>query len=117
MDVTKQDISKKLGVPLSEEIGDEIRTWFKDTQQRTGKFPDFPSEDNGGSRHLLSRQGTESEISRSSAVSSKDSKKTKDNKSKTPTKSGDLNVEENYDNGFHTSQSMFLPDIKVAIDE
>lgn len=50
-------------------------------------------------------------------MSSKDSKKTKDNKSKTPTKSGDLNVEENYDNGFHTSQSMFLPDIKVAIDE
>lgn len=57
LDVTKQDISKKFGVPLSEEIGDEIRNWFKDTQTRTGKFPDFPSEDNGGSRHLLSRQG------------------------------------------------------------
>lgn len=59
---------------------------------------------------------TESDISRSSAVSSKDSKKTKD-KPKTPTKSGDLNVEESFDNGFKASQSIFLPDIKTGIDE
>lgn len=58
---------------------------------------------------------TESEISRSSAVSSKDSKKNKD-KSKAP-KTGDLNVEENFDNGFKTSQSLFLPDIKLGIEE
>lgn len=61
-------------------------------------------------------EATESDISRSSAVSSRDSKKTKD-KPKTPTKSGDLNVEESFDNGFKTSQSIFLPDIKTGIDE
>ncbi|KAJ6642794.1 Dynein regulatory complex protein 11 [Pseudolycoriella hygida] len=112
----KKDISMKQTIPLTEEISDEIRLWFRDTYTRTGKLPDFPSEDNGGSRHLLSRQATESEISRSSAVSSKDSKKTKD-KPKTPTRSGDLNVEESFDNGFKISQSIFLPDIRSGIDE
>lgn len=53
----KEDITKKHTVPLSEEISDEIRIWFKEYQVRTGKFPEFPSEDAGGSRHLLSRQG------------------------------------------------------------
>lgn len=42
---------------LSQEIADEIRQWFRDYQMRNGKFPEYPSEDNGGSRHLLSRQG------------------------------------------------------------
>lgn len=60
---------------------------------------------------------TESEVSRSSAPSSKDSKKTKDNKSKSPTKSADLNVEDNFDSGFKVSQSMFLPELKSGIDE
>lgn len=55
-------------------------------------------------------------MSRSSALSSKDSKKTKD-KSKTPTKSADLNVEDNFDSGFKVSQSMFLSELKSGIDE
>lgn len=53
----KEDITKKHSVPLSEEIADEIRAWFREYQFRTGKFPEFPSEEHGGSRHLLSRQG------------------------------------------------------------
>lgn len=56
-------------------------------------------------------------MSRSSALSSKDSKKTKDNKSKSPTKSADLNVEDNFDSGFKVSQSMFLPELKSGIDK
>lgn len=53
----KEEISTKQTVPLTEDISDEIRLWFRDYYTRTGKFPDFPTEDNGGSRHLLSRQG------------------------------------------------------------
>lgn len=53
----KEEITQKQGVILTQEIADEIRQWFKDYQVRNGKFPEFPSEDNGGSRHLLSRQG------------------------------------------------------------
>lgn len=53
----KDEITQKQGVVLSQEIADEIRQWFRDYQMRNGKFPEYPSEDNGGSRHLLSRQG------------------------------------------------------------
>lgn len=53
----KDEITHKQGVALSQEIADEIRLWFKDYQITNGKFPEYPSEDNGGSRHLLSRQG------------------------------------------------------------
>lgn len=53
----RDDITQKQGVILSQEIADEIRQWFRDYHVRNGKFPEYPSEDMGGSRHLLSRQG------------------------------------------------------------
>lgn len=113
---TKEDISARQGSVLSEEIADEIRNWFKEYHQRAGKLPDFPSVEAGGSRHLLSRQGTESDLSRSSAYSSKESKKAKE-KAKVA-KSGDINVEDNnFENGFKASQSLFLPELKNGVDE
>lgn len=53
----KDDITQKQGVILSQEIADEIRQWFRDYHGINGKFPEYPSEEMGGSRHLLSRQG------------------------------------------------------------
>ncbi|XP_055696973.1 dynein regulatory complex protein 11 [Phlebotomus papatasi] len=113
---TKEEINTKQGSVISEDIADEIRNWFKEYKGRTGKLPDFPSEEHGGSRHLLSRQGTESEMSRSSAPSSKESKKAKD-KSKSAVKSGDINVEDTFENGYKASQSSFLPELKTGIEE
>lgn len=55
----KEDILNKYSTTLSEQIADEIRNWFKEYQNRSGKFPEFPTEENGGSRQLLSRQGIE----------------------------------------------------------
>lgn len=113
---TKEELQLKRGTAMTEQIADEVRLWFRDYQERTGKWPEFPSDEAGGSRHLLSRQATESEMSvKSSAVSSKDSKKRE--KSRSPTKSGDMNVEESYEDGFKTSQSMFLSDIRTGIEE
>uniref|UniRef100_A0A1B0CRU6 Putative aaa+-type atpase n=1 Tax=Lutzomyia longipalpis TaxID=7200 RepID=A0A1B0CRU6_LUTLO len=113
---TKEEINTKQGSVISEDIADEIRNWFKEYKGRTGKLPDFPSEEHGGSRHLLSRQGTESEMSRSSAPSSKESKKAKE-KSKSAIKSGDINVEDTFENGYKASQSSFLPELKTGIEE
>lgn len=59
---------------------------------------------------------SDSELSRSSPVSSKDSRKTKD-KSKTPTKIIDLTAEMNFDSGFKMNQSSFLNEIKFEVDE
>lgn len=53
----EEEIKSKQGATMSEDMADEIRKWFCEYLERTGKFPDFPSEEAGGSRHLLSRQG------------------------------------------------------------
>ncbi|XP_017844860.1 dynein regulatory complex protein 11 [Drosophila busckii] len=112
-----EEIKQKHGPTIKEDIADEIRAWVKDCYDKTGKLPDFPSEDQGGSLHIFSRPGTESEHSRSSARSSKESRKTKD-KSKSPARSGDLNVNENQeeDINFQPATSVCLPDIRAEIE-
>ncbi|XP_062535222.1 dynein regulatory complex protein 11-like [Armigeres subalbatus] len=114
----KEEIYSKQGAAMKEDIADEIRTWFKEYQKRTGRLPDFPSEEAGGSRHLLSRQATESEMSRSSVMSSRESKlkSSKDPKlqQKRP---GEVSLEEGLDKAFKPMQSSFLPEIKNGIDE
>lgn len=62
------------GGQIAEDIKDEVRTWVMAYKGQTGKFPDFPSEDSGGSALIFSRQGAESEISKSTAPSSKESR-------------------------------------------
>lgn len=121
---TKDEISVRQGSVLTEEISDEIRQWLKEYHQKSGKFPDFPSEDAGGSRHMLSRQGTESEISRSSAYSSKGGSakgKSASAGKERVAKTGDLNAAEDpgtgLENGFKASQSLFLPELKTGVDE
>lgn len=42
---------------MTEDIADEIRVWIKDYYEKTGKLPELPSEESGGSRHIFSRQG------------------------------------------------------------
>lgn len=59
---------------------------------------------------------TDSELSRSSPGSSRDSRKTKD-KSKTPTKIIDLTADMDFESGFKMNQSSFLNDIKIQIEE
>ncbi|XP_023297854.2 dynein regulatory complex protein 11 [Lucilia cuprina] len=118
VELVREEIKIKHGASMTEDIADELRAWIKDCYEKTGKLPDFPSEDQGGSLHIFSRPGTESEISRSSARSSKESRKTKD-KSKSPARSGDLNVNENQleeDGGLQPAQSNCLPDIRMEIE-
>uniref|UniRef100_A0A182JQY3 Transcription termination factor 2 n=1 Tax=Anopheles christyi TaxID=43041 RepID=A0A182JQY3_9DIPT len=114
----KEEISVKQGAAMTEDIADEIRTWFKEYQKRTGRLPDFPSEEAGGSRHLLSRQGTESELSRSSVLSSRESKLKGSGKEKLAQKKpGEVSLEEGLDKAFKPMQSSFLPEIKSGIEE
>lgn len=53
----EDEIKTKQGAAMTEDMSDEIRNWFKDYFTRTGKLPEFPSEEAGGSRNLLSRTG------------------------------------------------------------
>lgn len=89
-----EEIQMKCAPSITEDIADELRAWIKETYLKTGKMPDLPSEEQGGSMHIFSRAGTESEMSRSSARSSKESRKTQKDKAKSPQRTGDLYLNE-----------------------
>lgn len=64
------------------------------------------------------KKGTESDFSRSSAPSSKESKKTVKEKGAKEKGKGDEPVhDDNFKKGFKPEESSFLPEIKVGIDE
>ncbi|RZF48213.1 hypothetical protein LSTR_LSTR006180 [Laodelphax striatellus] len=116
----KEEIRKHKGGQMTEDIRDEVRNWFMSYKNQTGKFPDFPSEEAGGSALIFSRTVTESEISKSTAPSSKESKG-KEKKGKKGSKDKDdakkKKSEEDEDPGFKMGPSNFLADLMVASSE
>ncbi|XP_022118176.2 dynein regulatory complex protein 11 [Pieris rapae] len=107
----------KYGSKINERIGDELRRWISEYYERTGRLPDFPSEDAGGSRTMFSRQGTgvDSQLSKSSPISSKDSKRSKDSKEKKSNKSEENKNKDKEDADdpytFKCTTSVFLKEI------
>ena len=45
----KQKIREVEGPDMKETLQESIREWFIETRDATGKFPEFPEEDEGGS--------------------------------------------------------------------
>ncbi|XP_071632960.1 dynein regulatory complex protein 11 isoform X2 [Temnothorax longispinosus] len=108
-------IRKEKSAIMEENIRSEIRTWIDTYFQQTGKIPDLPSTESGGSRMIFSRQGTESTVSKSTAVSSKESKKSKRSKSKKDSETEQS--EDETDLGFKPVPSNFLPELIHANQE
>lgn len=52
----KERIRKEKSAIIEENIRSEIRNWVNSYFQQTGKIPDLPSVESGGSRIILSRQ-------------------------------------------------------------
>lgn len=114
-----EEIQTKCAPSITEDIADELRSWIKETYNKTGKMPDLPTEEHGGSLHIFSRAGTESEMSRSSARSSKESRKTQKDKAKSPLRSGDLylnEMQQQRDGGMPITPSICLPLIRGEIE-
>ncbi|XP_014471228.1 PREDICTED: IQ and AAA domain-containing protein 1 [Dinoponera quadriceps] len=111
----KERIRRDKSAVMEENIRSEIRNWIDTYFQQTGKIPDLPSAESGGSRMIFSRQGTESTVSKSTAVSSKDSKKSKRSKSKKDSETEQS--EDETDLGFKSVPSNFLPELVHANQE
>ncbi|XP_076620749.1 dynein regulatory complex protein 11 [Colletes latitarsis] len=111
----EERIRKEKSAIMEENIRSEIRNWVKSCFQETGKIPDLPSAESGGSRIIFSRQGTESTISKSTAVSSKESKKSKKSKSKKDSETEQS--EEETEQGFKSIPSNFLTKLIYANQE
>ncbi|CAB3249419.1 unnamed protein product [Arctia plantaginis] len=110
------------GPKLNEQIGDELRRWIREYYDRTERFPELPSEESGGSRAMYSRQGTgmESELSKSSPVSSKESKRSKESKDKKNNKAEENGKTKEEPEDFNTYQcttSAFLKNMVGANEE
>ncbi|XP_076172417.1 dynein regulatory complex protein 11 [Ptiloglossa arizonensis] len=112
---TKERIRKEKSAIMEENIRTEVRNWIKTYFQETGKIPDLPSAESGGSRIIFSRQGTESTISKSTAVSSKESKKSKKSKSKKDSETEQS--EEETEEGYKSIPSNFLSELMHANQE
>ncbi|XP_050446709.1 dynein regulatory complex protein 11 [Cataglyphis hispanica] len=111
----KERIRNEKSAVMEENIRSEIRNWIDTYFQQTGKIPDLPSAESGGSRMIFSRQGTESTVSKSTAVSSKESKKSKRSKSKKDSETEQS--EDETDLGFKSIPSNFLPELIHANQE
>ncbi|XP_054288457.1 dynein regulatory complex protein 11 [Macrosteles quadrilineatus] len=114
----KEDLKKNRGAVMAEDMKDEMRAWVMAYKGQTGKFPELPSEEAGGSALIFSRQGAESELgSKSTAPSSKEGKGKKE-KGKKGTKDKDdakkKKSDEDEDPGFKMGTSSFLSDLMVA---
>ncbi|XP_041969680.1 dynein regulatory complex protein 11 [Aricia agestis] len=121
LDKIEKDLRVQHEAKINEQIGDELRRWFTEYYERTGRLPEFPSEDAGGSRAMFSRQGTaaDSDPSKMSPISSKDSKRSKESKDKKNDKVEDgKNKDESEDlKTFKCTESAFLQDIISANEE
>ncbi|XP_020283087.1 IQ and AAA domain-containing protein 1 [Pseudomyrmex gracilis] len=113
----KERIRKDSSAIMEENIRSEIRNWIDSYFQQTGKIPDLPSAESGGSRMIFSRQGTESTVSKSTAVSSKESKKSKRSKERSKKDSDTEQSEDETDLGFKSIPSNFLSELTSANQE
>ncbi|KAK0171579.1 hypothetical protein PV328_005017 [Microctonus aethiopoides] len=101
---------------MEENMRCEIRCWINEYFQQTGKIPELPSADSGGSRLIISRQGTESSLSKSKeSSSSKESKRSK--KSKSKKESDTEKSEDDSDPGIKIILSNALPELIQAHTE
>ncbi|KAL0271263.1 UNVERIFIED_CONTAM: hypothetical protein PYX00_008408 [Menopon gallinae] len=115
----KELCRKTKGGQMMEDMADQIRNWYMQYKNQSGKFPDLPSEESGGSALLFrssSRQGTESSMSKSTAGSSGGRSK-KGKRSPKEDLAKKKKEEEDEDPGFKMAPSNFLTDLLTANTE
>ncbi|KAL1129138.1 hypothetical protein AAG570_013669 [Ranatra chinensis] len=117
--IEKEKIKTSQGAKMMERMVDEVRTWFMSYRNQTGKFPDLPSEEAGGSAVIFTRGGTESERSTKSTAASSRKKSSSASKrgSREREEARKRKEEEEEDLGFKMSPSNFLADLMVAATE
>lgn len=113
----REDLEKNQRGSILEHMSDEIRGWMLEYKNHTGKIPEYAGPERSSSRSQLSRQGTDSEVSKSTQGSSKDTKtksKTKSPKAKEEKKGGDEDENEAFSKAI---VSVFLPEITIRKEE
>ncbi|XP_062854166.1 dynein regulatory complex protein 11 [Trichomycterus rosablanca] len=116
----KESVHKVEGLDIKETLQDQIRQWFLECRDATGKFPDFPSQEDGGSASLFAQKTPEQvaaelaakleERQKKKSKKKKDKNERKDKKGKSKGKSKKAEKEEK-EEGWKMSASNFLPTV------
>ncbi|GFR80966.1 IQ and AAA domain-containing protein 1 [Elysia marginata] len=122
----RENIVQNEGPDLKEGMMDQIRQWFIECRDASGKFPEYPDEDDGGSAMIFKEKDPaelEKELSEKDDGKAKGKKgkkdkkdkkdKKKDKKGKKGKKGGDDDEEEE---GWKMAPSNFVPAINDASD-
>ncbi|XP_036425688.1 dynein regulatory complex protein 11 [Colossoma macropomum] len=124
----KESVRLVDGPDIKETMQEQIRQWFLECRDATGKFPDFPSAEDGGSASIfaqktpeqvaaeLAAKQQEKEKKKSKGKKDKNSskerkEKKKDKKGKAKGKGGKADMEKDEEKGWKMSPSNFLPTV------
>ena len=121
----KDEIRDKEGDEIVEKMKEEIRDWFQEDKEETGKFPDYPSDDEGGSGAVFHpelqpdyEENQDAAINQSDKEesTSKKAKAGKEGNSSKEDKSGadKKGKEDSDDDGFKLTESEFVKGLKAA---
>ncbi|XP_023330690.1 IQ and AAA domain-containing protein 1 isoform X2 [Eurytemora carolleeae] len=102
----KEEIRDAEGPDLTEKMKDDIRKWFWEEKDEQGRFPDYPSDDEGGSNAVFHPEN----VYQSSEM---DFGKRKEERGKKEEKGRKEEIEEE-ELGFRLQPSQFFTNIKAA---
>uniref|UniRef100_F6UHC0 Uncharacterized protein n=1 Tax=Ciona intestinalis TaxID=7719 RepID=F6UHC0_CIOIN len=112
----KEKIRQVEGPDIKETMQDQIRQWFIECRDATGKFPDYPDEEDGGSA-LLFREKTPEEVEAELKAKEEDKGKKKGKKGKkSGKKSGKKKkiFKQEEEPGWKMQESKFIPAVSEA---
>ncbi|KAM4024299.1 dynein regulatory complex protein 11 isoform 2-T2 [Anomaloglossus baeobatrachus] len=123
----KDTIRETEGLDIKETLQDQIRQWFIECRHATGKFPDFPDEEDGGSKAIFAQKTPEEVAAELAAKEEAKDKKKKEKGKKEKKKKGKKEKdkakgkkgkgkEEEEEPGWKMKPSQFLPDVSSAND-
>uniref|UniRef100_A0A7R8CEA8 Probable NADH dehydrogenase [ubiquinone] iron-sulfur protein 7, mitochondrial n=1 Tax=Lepeophtheirus salmonis TaxID=72036 RepID=A0A7R8CEA8_LEPSM len=125
----KEELKEKDGEEIAEYMKEEIREWFQTERDEQGKFPDYPSDDEGGSAAVFHPEYFSEDVmggiagqleENSSSTSSKKKESVKGNKEDGDKKGSGIGGEkeaEDEECGYRLKNSeFFLKSLKAAED-
>ena len=116
MDV-KEEIREKEGDEIVENMKEEIRNWFQQDKDETGKFPDYPSDEEGGSGAIFHPELQPDYEENGAVVNQSDKEEStskKEKKGKEESTADKKGKEDDDEEGFKLTMSEFVKGLKAA---
>ncbi|KAA0190040.1 IQ and AAA domain-containing protein 1, partial [Fasciolopsis buskii] len=108
----KEKVRETEGPEMRENMQDQIRQWFVECRDATGRFPDYPEEDQGGSAAIF-KEKTPEELERELKEKEEAAQKDKGKKGNKPEKMDDKKKKEQDEpEGWRVAPSAFLDDLR-----